>query len=116
MTGGRLAERFDLAIVGAGIVGLATALAAVRRGLRVVVIDRDAQANGASVRNFGFITVTGQERGSMWARARRSRDIWREVAAAAGIPVIHTGLWMTVRRPESVSVLEAFMATEMAEG
>ena len=44
-----------------GNVGLAHALAAARRGLRVVVIDRDAQANGASVRNFGFVTVTGQE-------------------------------------------------------
>jgi FAD dependent oxidoreductase TIGR03364 len=111
-----LAERYDLAVVGAGIVGLATALAAARRGLRVVVIDRDAQANGASVRNFGFITVTGQERGAMWSRARRSRDVWREVAAAADIPIVHTGLWMTARRPEAVDVLDAFMATEMAEG
>jgi D-hydroxyproline dehydrogenase subunit beta len=112
----QLAEQFDLAVVGAGIVGLATALAAARRGLRVIVIDRDAQANGASVRNFGFITVTGQERGAMWARARRSRDVWREVAAAAGIPVIHEGLWMVVRRPQSVAVLEAFLDTEMASG
>jgi FAD dependent oxidoreductase TIGR03364 len=111
-----LAERFDLAVVGAGIVGLAAALAAARRGLRVVVVDRDAQANGASVRNFGFITVTGQERGAMWVRARRSRDVWREVAAAADIPIVQTGLWMTARRPEAVDVLDAFMATEMAEG
>src|ERR1700744_4414182 len=116
MTSGRLTERFDLAIVGAGIVGLATALAAVRRGLRVIVIDRDAQANGASVRNFGFITVTGQERGAMWSRARRSRDVWREVAAAADIPIVHTGLWMIARRSEAVDVLDAFMDTEMAEG
>jgi D-hydroxyproline dehydrogenase subunit beta len=116
MTARQAAERFDLAVVGAGIVGLATALAGVRRGLRVIVIDRDAQANGASVRNFGFITVTGQERGPMWARARRSRDVWCEVAAAADIPIVHTGLWLTARRPESVAVLEAFMATEMAEG
>jgi FAD dependent oxidoreductase TIGR03364 len=108
--------RYDLAVVGAGIIGLATALAAVRRGLRVVVVDRDAQANGASVRNFGFITVTGQERGSMWSRARRTRDVWLEVAAAAGVPIVHRGLWMTARRPESVAVLEAFMGTEMAEG
>ncbi len=113
---GQTAERFDLAIVGAGIVGLATALAAVRRGMRVVVIDRDAQANGASVRNFGFITVTGQDRVAMWARARRSRDVWREIAAAAQIPIVHSGLWMTVRRPEAVGVLEAFLGTEMAEG
>jgi FAD dependent oxidoreductase TIGR03364 len=109
-------DRFDLAVVGAGIVGLATALAGARRGLKVLVIDRDSCANGASVRNFGFVTITGQERGSMWARARRSREVWREVADAAGIAIVHTGLWMTVRRPESVRVLEAFMATEMAEG
>jgi FAD dependent oxidoreductase TIGR03364 len=109
-------ERFDLAVVGAGIIGLATALAAAKRGLSVVVMDRDAQANGASVRNFGFVTVTGQQSGAMWKRARRSREVWREVAAAAQIPVLHTGLWMTARRTESVDVLEAFMATPMSEG
>lgn len=109
-------ERFDLAVVGAGIVGLATALAGARRGLRVAVIDRDAQANGASIRNFGFVTVTGQERGVMWARARRSRDVWKEVAVAANIPIVQTGLWMTARYPESADVLEAFLQTEMADG
>src|SRR5580698_3633254 len=98
---------FDLAVVGAGIVGLGCALAAARRGKRVVVIDRDAQANGASVRNFGFITVTGQEAGDMWRRARRSAEVWAEVAAGASIPVEHRGLLLTTRRAESVAVLEA---------
>ncbi|WP_029350557.1 TIGR03364 family FAD-dependent oxidoreductase [Bosea sp. 117] len=107
---------YDLAVVGAGVVGLGHALAAVRRGLKVVVIDRDAQANGASVRNFGFVTVTGQQRGECWNRARRSRDIWAEVAPQAGIEVIHRGLLVSVRRPESVAVLEAFLKTEMGEG
>ena len=74
---------FDLAIVGAGIVGLAHALAAARRGLKVVVIDRDAQANGASIRNFGFITVTGQQAGETWRRAKRSRDVWAQIAPKA---------------------------------
>ena len=109
-------ERFDLAVVGAGILGLASALAAARRGLRVIVIDRDVQANGASVRNFGFVTVSGQARGVMWARARRSREVWSEVAAAAAIPIQHSGVWMIVRRPESVAVLEAYLATGMAAG
>jgi FAD dependent oxidoreductase TIGR03364 len=107
---------FDLAVVGAGIVGLACALAAARRGERVVVIDRDAQANGASIRNFGFITVTGQARGAMWLRARRARDVWAEVAAEAHIPILHEGLVMSARRPESVAVLDAFQKTEMGEG
>jgi D-hydroxyproline dehydrogenase subunit beta len=110
------ATRFDLAVVGAGIVGLATALAGAQRGLRVIVIDRDARAHGASVRNFGFVTVSGQERYTMWPRARRSREVWRQVADAAGIPIVHTGVWLTSRLPESVALLEAFMASDMAEG
>lgn len=108
--------RFDLAVVGAGIVGLGHALAAARAGLRVVVIERDLRANGASIRNFGFVTVTGQPRGDVWRLARRSRDIWAEVAPHAGIGVEHRGLLLTLRRPEAVAVAEAFLATEMGEG
>lgn len=111
-----MSKLYDVAVVGAGIVGLASALAAARRGLSVVVIDRDAQANGASIRNFGFVTVTGQPRGTVWSRARRSRAVWAEVAAEAGIPILQQGLWLTVRRAEALSVLEAFMRTEMGEG
>ncbi len=107
---------FDLAVIGAGIVGLACALAAAQRGKSVVVIDRDAQANGASVRNFGFITVTGQARGPMWGWAHRSRMIWEDITRQAGIPVLHRGLTMTARRPESLDLIEAFLDTEMGEG
>ena len=109
-------QTYDLAIVGAGIAGLAHALAAARRGKRVVVIDRDAQANGASIRNFGFITVTGQERGECWDRAMRSRDVWADVAPRAGIEIEHRGLVVAVRRPAARAVLEAFLETEMGEG
>jgi len=107
---------YDVAIIGAGIVGLAHALAARRRGLRVIVIDRDDAANGASIRNFGFVTVTGQERGDCWRRAMRSRDIWAEIAPAAGIRIEQRGLVVAAQRPEALPVLDAFMATEMGEG
>ncbi len=104
---------YDLAIVGAGILGLAAALAAARAGKRVVVIDRDARANGASVRNFGFITVTGQQRGECWGRAMRSRDVWADVAPKADIRIEHAGLAVVARRPEARDVLAAFAASEM---
>jgi FAD dependent oxidoreductase TIGR03364 len=104
---------FDVAIVGAGICGLAHALAAARRGKRVIVVDRDAQANGASVRNFGFITVTGQESGDGWRSAKRSRDVWVEIAAAAKIPILQRGLLVIARRLEARAVLDEFLATEM---
>jgi FAD dependent oxidoreductase TIGR03364 len=106
----------DLAIVGAGIVGLAHALAAARAGLSVTVLEREAQANGASVRNFGFVTVTGQQAGDTWRRARRARDIWAEVAPKAGIPVLHRGLVLACRRPEALLVAEQFAAGPMGIG
>jgi len=104
---------YDLAVVGAGIVGLAHALAAARRGKRVVVIDRDAQANGASIRNFGFVTVTGQQAGACRARAMRTREIWAEVAPRAGIAVLQRGMTVLAERAEAVAVLEAFVGTGM---
>jgi FAD dependent oxidoreductase TIGR03364 len=106
---------YDLAIVGAGILGLAHALAASRLDLKTVVIDRDAQANGASIRNFGFVTVTGQERGQHWRRAMRSRDVWQEIAEPAEIDIIHRGTLVVARRPEALAVVDAFLATEMGE-
>ena len=107
---------FDLAVVGAGIIGLGHALAAARRGLKTVVIDRDAQANGASIRNFGFITVTGQAGGAMWQRARRARDVWDEIVGPAGIPVIHRGTAILARSDEALAVAREFAAGEMGEG
>ncbi len=104
---------YDIAIVGAGILGLAHALAASRLGMRAVVIERDEKAVGASIRNFGFVTVTGQQAGDCWRRAMRSRDVWDEVAPLAGIPVIHPGLAVVGRRQEAVPVLEAFCASAM---
>jgi D-hydroxyproline dehydrogenase subunit beta len=105
----------DCIVVGAGIIGLAHALAAVRRGLRTVVIDRDARAVGASIRNFGFITVTGQKQGITWRRAMRSRDVWTDIAKRAAIPVLQHGLLVCARRPEALTVLEEFAASPMGK-
>ncbi len=106
----------DVIVVGGGIVGLAHARAAARRGKRVLVLDRDAQANGASIRNFGFVTVTGQERGRVWSLAKRSAAIWRDVAASAGIAIEQEGLLLIAQRDEAMDVIEAFLATDMGEG
>jgi FAD dependent oxidoreductase TIGR03364 len=105
-----VAATADLAIVGAGIVGLAHALAAVRRGLRVAVIDRHPRALGASIRNFGFVTITGQEGGETRRRALRSREVWVEVAAQADIPVLQRGALVVARRTQAREVLAAYAA------
>lgn len=67
------------------------------------------------MRNFGLVTVTGQQAGACRRRALRSRDVWAEVAPLAGIPIEQERLLLVVRRPEAMAVLEAFRATEMSE-
>jgi FAD dependent oxidoreductase TIGR03364 len=109
-------QAYDLAVVGGGVIGLAHAYWAAKAGKRVVVIERGSRANGASIRNFGFITVTGQEPGDSWRLARRTRDVWAEVAPQAGIPIEQHGLYLTARSEEAVAVITAFLATEMGEG
>src|SRR3984957_18337253 len=106
-------QSYDVAVAGAGLCGLAHALPAARGGKRVVVVDRDAQANGASIRNFGFITVTGQQAGTCWRRAKRSVEVWLEIAEAAKIPIVQRGLLTIARRPEARAVIEAFLQTDM---
>jgi D-hydroxyproline dehydrogenase subunit beta len=110
------AQRCDCVVVGAGIVGLAHALVAARAGLRTMVLERDARASGASIRNFGFVTVTGQEAGDCWRRARRAREVWAEVAPQAGIAVHHRGLLFAARRAEAMAVLEEFATGPMGGG
>lgn len=72
-------------VVGAGIVGLATARALAMKGCKVTVIERTGKAVGASVRNFGMLWPIGQPDGILYNRAMRSRKIWKEIADSAGI-------------------------------
>lgn len=72
-------------VIGAGIVGLATARALSLRGYSVTVIERTEKAVGASIRNFGMVWPIGQPDGKLYDRAMRSRQIWKEIADSIGI-------------------------------
>ncbi|MGB6583222.1 MAG: FAD-dependent oxidoreductase, partial [Streptosporangiaceae bacterium] len=47
-------------IVGGGVLGTMHAVAARQRGFEVVHLEREAEARGASVRNFGLVWVSGR--------------------------------------------------------
>jgi FAD dependent oxidoreductase TIGR03364 len=106
---GRAADRCDLVVVGAGIVGLAHAAEAVRRGLSVVVVERDQRAVGASVRNFGHGCVTAQA-GRALDYGRVARRRWIEMGALAGFWVDTSGTVVAARADDEMAVLDEFAA------
>jgi FAD dependent oxidoreductase TIGR03364 len=72
-------------IIGAGMVGLATARALALRGYKLTVFERNERAVGASIRNFGMIWPIGQATGPLYERAMLSRSIWKEICVEANI-------------------------------
>ncbi|ETI06568.1 FAD-dependent oxidoreductase, partial [Bordetella pertussis] len=84
-------KTYDVVVVGAGMLGIAHAWAAARRGLSVAVVERSQRAHGATIRNFGQVLVTGQAPGVMARHARQSRELWLELAAGAGVHVRANG-------------------------
>ena len=99
----------DLVVVGAGIVGLSHALHAVRAGLRVVLVERDERAVGASVRNFGHVCTTAQA-GDVLDLALVAREEWLRLGRDAGLPVLEHGTVVVARTAAQARVLEEFAA------
>lgn len=97
-------------MVGAGILGTMHAWAARRAGADVVHIDRDLEARGASVRNFGLVWVGGRRAGRELELARRSRELWDEVAAdVPGVGLRANGSLTLARSEQELAVLQQSM-------
>ncbi len=97
-------------VIGAGIVGLATARALAVRGHKVKVFERSQRAVGASVRNFGMVWPIGQPTGDLYETALRSRSIWKEVCTEAGICHSENGSLHLAYHADEWAVLEEFVA------
>jgi len=93
-------------VIGAGIVGLATARALAVRGYKVTVIERNQRAVGASIRNFGMVWPIGQPGGEMYERAMLSKRIWKEIGNEAKIWYDEVGSLHVAYQPDEWMVLQ----------
>lgn len=106
----------DVAVIGMGIMGVAHAYSAAKAGKKVILVESRKRATGASIRNFGFVTISGQAPGEMWNFSRRTREVWGELASNAGIKIHQNGVDIIAQREESAALLEAFQKSEMGQG
>lgn len=109
-------QQADVAVIGAGIAGLAMAYHLAAKGKKVVVFERNSKAISASIRNFGLVWPIGQKAGAHYQRALKSRRTWKELAAATGMQCQETGSLHLAYHPDEMAVLEEFTGNAAANG
>jgi FAD dependent oxidoreductase TIGR03364 len=84
---------------------------AVQRGHEVLQIEREQQARGASVRNFGLVWVGGRAPGEELATALRARELWAEIGRQVdGVGFRANGSITALRTPLELAVASDVMA------
>ncbi len=108
----------DVLIIGAGIIGAATAYFAARSGLAVTVLERDLPAGGTTSRCEGNILVSDKELGPELELTQYSLGIWKGELAE------HAGLWefeskggiIVASQESSLASLERFSTAQRSFG
>lgn len=98
-------QHFDIAIIGGGMLGIAHAYHALEAGLKVAVLEKDPQPNGATVRNFGQIVPSGMD--SKWqAYGRKSLEIYQHLQEQGNITLRPGGSIYVASNEEEMTLLE----------
>ena len=101
-------QHANVAVVGAGIVGLAHAYLAAKTGKSVVVFERRARASGGSARGFGLIAPISQSAGAGYQMAAASRELWMELLQAARLPYHPSGSLHLAYHENELAVIREF--------
>lgn len=90
------------------MLGTMHAWQAVERGHEVVHLEREAEARGASVRNFGLVWVSGRAAGEELEVALRARELWERIGERVpGLGFRPNGSLTVVRTEAELAVAEA---------
>jgi glycine/D-amino acid oxidase-like deaminating enzyme len=102
----------DIAVIGAGALGLSTALHCALRGRSVAVVDRAAAGSQASGRAAGlFKSVQADQARTLLARRSIERAVSFQEWAGVPLPVRRTGSFLVARTARH----QAFLRAELAQ-
>ena len=98
-------EKYDLIVIGAGVLGTFHAYHAIKNGLKVALIEQNLQAQDASVRNFGHIIPSAMN--TKWqAYGRESMDLYKRLQKDTDISVRQNGSVYIASNNEELQLLE----------
>lgn len=102
-------NKYDLIVIGAGVLGTFHAYHAIQSGLKVAVIEKDKQPLGATVRNFGQVVPSGMD--TKWQNyGRESLKIYGDIQREFDISVRRNGSVYLASDQEELQLIEELAA------
>ncbi|AZJ36493.1 TIGR03364 family FAD-dependent oxidoreductase [Tenacibaculum singaporense] len=98
-------HKYDLIVVGGGVLGTFHAYHAAKKGLSVAILEKDNKPQGATVRNFGQVVPSGMNQ--KWQNyGRESLAIYKEIQEQFDVSIRQNGTVYIASNEEEVQLIE----------
>lgn len=99
-------KKYDLIVVGGGVIGTFCALHALRKKKSVLLIEKDEVPFEASFRNFGQAVPSGQSMNKWFDYGRKSLKIYKDLQELTDISLVKQGSWYLASDDQELTLLE----------
>ena len=100
------ATKYDVIVIGGGVLGAFHAFFAMRRGFKTLLMERNLFPQQASIRNFGLIIPSAMPVGIWRDRALGSCEIYSELSELLGTPLRRVGTQYLAHTEEEATFLK----------
>ncbi|MBZ5857645.1 TIGR03364 family FAD-dependent oxidoreductase [Flavihumibacter profundi] len=109
-------KHYDCIITGAGVLGSFHAYHAARKGLKVLLLEKDSQPTDATVRNFGMAIPSGLNQGKWSDYGVRSLEIYKDIQSEFDLSVRKNGSMYIASDATELTLLEELSAINKKMG
>lgn len=99
-------SKYDVIVIGGGVLGAFHAYCSMQRGFKTLLIERNVYPHQASVRNFGLIIPSAMPQGIWRDRALASCEIYTELTDLLGVPLRRVGTQYLAHTEEESTFLQ----------
>lgn len=98
-------HKYDLIVVGGGVLGTFHAYHAAKKGLSVAILEKDNKPQGATVRNFGQVVPSGMNQ--KWQNyGRESLTIYKSIQEQFDVSIRQNGTVYIASNEEEIQLIE----------